>query len=112
MRPTTTMARATTAFDQQSVRAAWRARGFSCQLWIDPPEQVRSDFQHDVDELVRLLDGAAEVELNGTMVRLKPGDELRIPAGTRHTVRNCGDGPARWLHGYPLTDGLEADAAQ
>ena len=112
MRPTTTMARTTTASDQQAVRAAWRTRGFSCQLWIDPPDQVRSDFQHDVDELVLLLDGAAEIELRGTMVRMHPGDEIRIPAGTRHTVRNCGEGPARWLHGYPLAAEREADAAQ
>jgi mannose-6-phosphate isomerase-like protein (cupin superfamily) len=34
---------------------------------------------------------------------MSAGDELMIRAGTRHTVRNCGDGPARWLHGYPAT---------
>ena len=62
--------------------------------------------------LVLLLDGTAEIELQGTMVRMHPGDELKIPAGTRHTVRNCGEGPARWLHGYPLAVEREADAAQ
>lgn len=90
-----------TRTDLDAVRMDWAARGFSCELWIDPPDQVWHDFQHDVDELVLLVDGECQVEMNGKTVRLVSGDELLIPAGTRHTVRNCGDRPARWLHGYP-----------
>ncbi|MFN3244448.1 MAG: cupin domain-containing protein [Planctomycetota bacterium] len=91
----------TNNLDPAAVQADWRSRGYSCELWIDPPDQVWRDFEHDVDELVLLLEGSAQIELAGRTVRLQPGDELSIPAGTRHTVRNCGDGPARWLHGYP-----------
>lgn len=90
-----------TKADRDAVRVDWAARGFSCELWIDPPDQVWHDFQHDVDELVLLVDGECQIEMNGKTVRLGSGDELLIPAGTRHTVRNCGDRPARWLHGYP-----------
>lgn len=86
----------------ESVQADWASRGFTCELWIDPPGQVWQDFEHDVDELVFLLEGSCQIELDGSAVRIHAGDELMIPAGTRHTVRNCGDGPARWLHGYPI----------
>ncbi|MEO6594976.1 MAG: cupin domain-containing protein, partial [Planctomycetota bacterium] len=71
---------------------------------IDPPNQIWHDFQHDVDELVILLEGESQIEMDGRTVRLLPGDEMRIPAGTKHTVRNCGEGPARWLHGYCSAD--------
>ena len=91
----------TKQLDRCAVRADWRSRGYTCELWIDPPDQVWRDFEHDVDEVVLLLEGSAQIELAGKTIRLQPGDELMIPAGTRHTVRNCGNGPARWLHGYP-----------
>ena len=89
-----------TRTEQERVRLLWGAQGFSCELWIDPPNQIWHDFQHDVDKRALLLEGAAQIEMHGKARRLQVGDELVIPAGTRHTVRNCGDGPARWLHGY------------
>ena len=87
--------------DLDTIRADWSSRGFSCDLWIDPPDQIWHDFEHDVEELVMLLEGSAQIDLDGRTVRLQPGDELIIPANTVHTVRNTGDGPARWLHGFP-----------
>lgn len=92
-----------TKIDKEGVRAQWAGRGFSCELWIDPPDQVWHDFLHDVDELVLLLEGDCQIEMEGRTVRLHTGDELMIPAGTRHTVRNCGERAARWLHGYRTT---------
>lgn len=86
--------------DRDAVRQQWALRGFTCELWIDPPDQIWRDFEHDVDELRLLLEGESQIELAGRTVRLHAGDEMVIPAGTRHTVRNCSDGPARWLRGY------------
>ena len=86
--------------DPEAVRIDWARRGFTCELWIDPPEQV-AEFEHDVDALVLLLEGSCQVEFEDHAVRMAPGDELAIPAECRHIVRNCGDGPARWLHGFP-----------
>jgi mannose-6-phosphate isomerase-like protein (cupin superfamily) len=91
-----------TKAEQERVRRQWGTQGFSCELWIDPPDQVWPDFQHDVDKRALLLEGSVLIEMQGKAVRLQPGDELTIPAGTRHTVRNCGHGPARWLHGYRM----------
>jgi uncharacterized cupin superfamily protein len=89
-----------TKIDKQAIRADWALLGFSCEYWVDPPDQVWNDFLHDVDEMVLLLEGQSQIEMDGRTVRLQAGDELMIPAGTRHTVRNCGEGAARWLHGY------------
>jgi mannose-6-phosphate isomerase-like protein (cupin superfamily) len=94
------MQRPTTKNDEAAVRLEWAERGFTCELWIDPPDQIWHDFLHDVDELVLLLEGDCQIEMGGRTLRLHTGDELLIPAGTRHTVRNCGEGPARWLHGF------------
>jgi len=89
-----------TRFDTDAVRADWASQGFSCEVWIDPPNHVCQDFQHDVDQLILLLDGEIQIEMPGRIVRLLVGDELIIPAHTRHTVRNGLAKPARWLHGY------------
>ncbi|MBX3464306.1 MAG: cupin domain-containing protein [Planctomycetes bacterium] len=89
-----------TRIDTEAIRADWARRGFSCEVWIDPPSQVWRDFQYEVDAMVLLLEGECLIETPGRTVRLQAGDELLIPAGARHTVRNCGQGPARWLHGF------------
>jgi mannose-6-phosphate isomerase-like protein (cupin superfamily) len=86
--------------DQSRVAADWRARGFSCEVWTDPPGQVWADFVHDVDELVMTIDGDVEFEFGGKTYRPGPGEELLIPAGAPHTVRNRGDVASHWLFGY------------
>lgn len=78
----------------------WQQRGFSCEIWIDPPRQVWHDSVHDVDMLLYLVEGEAQIDLPGRIVRMHPGDEMTVPAGTRHTVHNCDGQPARWLRGY------------
>jgi len=86
--------------DQQSVAASWRKRGFSCALWVDPPGQVWADYVHEVDELVMVVAGEVEFEIDGVTHRPEVGEELLIPARARHTVRNVGGTESRWLYGY------------
>lgn len=92
----------TTKISREQVQPDWAARGFTCELWVDPPENVWPDFVHDADELILLLDGVLLIEMGGRVLRLEPGDELLIPAGTRHTVRNVGGRTTRWLYGYKM----------
>jgi mannose-6-phosphate isomerase-like protein (cupin superfamily) len=47
-----------------------------------------------------VLEGALEIEIDGEATRPPVGEEVLIPAGARHTVRNVGGTPARWLHGH------------
>lgn len=90
----------TTPVDRNAVAAAWRRRGFSCGLWIDPPGQVWADFVHDTDEVVMVAEGQVEFVIAGVTYRPRAGEELLIPAGARHTVRNLGTTESRWLYGY------------
>lgn len=86
--------------DEAKVKKDWVARGFSCDLWVDPPGQVWEDFVHDTDELVMLLEGKEEFEMNGENFCPQVGKEFLIPAGTYHTARNVGKTTSRWLYGY------------
>lgn len=86
--------------DQQDTASEWAARGFSCDLWTDPPGQRWEGFVHATDELVMVLEGELEIEIEGELHRPDPGEELFIPGGACHSVRNIGDSTARWLYGY------------
>jgi quercetin dioxygenase-like cupin family protein len=86
--------------DRAALEADWRKRSFSCNLWIDPPGQVWEDYVHDVDELVMVVTGEVEFEIDGQVHHPAPGEELLIPAQSRHTVRNLGKSESRWLYGY------------
>ena len=86
--------------DQNTVANNWRQWGFSCELWVDPPGQRWEDFVHAVDELAMVLEGDVEFEIDGVIHHPRPGEELFIPAGALHSVRNQGKTTARWLYGY------------
>ena len=86
--------------DREQVREDWKARGFSCDLWVDPPGQVWEGFVHDTDELILLLDGEIEMEIAVKTLRPAAGEEVFIPRGASHSMRNIGGTTARWLYGY------------
>ena len=84
----------------ETIRQDWRNRGFSCDLWVDPPGQCWEGYVHATDELVMIVEGRVEFEIEGVIHRPDPGQELYIPAGALHSVRNLGRTQARWLYGY------------
>jgi len=84
----------------EAVARDWRARGFSCGLFVDPPGREWNGFVHDTDELVTVTEGRLEVEVAGEAAVLDPGDEVFIPRGAVHSVRNRSAGVARWYYGY------------
>ena len=86
--------------DHSAVRKDWYGRGFSCDIWIDPPGKVWIDFVHDTDELLMLIDGEIELEMDGNILHPEIGDEILIPAGINHTVRNIGLVTNHWFYGY------------
>jgi len=86
--------------DWEKVKTDWVARGFSCDLWIDPPGRVWADFVHDTDEVIMVLQGEQEFEMDGRTYRPPIGEDFLIPAGTRHTARNVGRVTSKWLYGY------------
>lgn len=86
--------------EQERVASGWAERGFSCDLWVDPPGQRWEGFTHATDERVLVLEGTMEFEVGGRCLRPASGEELLIPAGVVHSARNIGKTTARWLYGY------------
>ena len=72
------------------------------QLWClpCPPGRVLSDFLHRIDELVGLVEGVIEVEIEGKAQKPQIGVKVFIPANAVHTVRNVGQTNNGWFFGY------------
>ena len=86
--------------DETQVANDWRKRGYDCEHKLDEPGTELVDYLHDVDELhVVLEDGTLHPD---------PGEEIFVPAGALHTVRNIGTSPLRRLRGhFVLREGEE-----
>lgn len=78
----------------------WAKRRFSCDLFIDPPGRQWSNFVHACNELVTVIEGELELEMDEQAFVLHLGDEALIPRETNHSVRNTYRGTTRWLYGY------------
>ena len=86
--------------DHNAVRKNWGNRGFSCDIWIDPPGKVWPNFVHGSDELLMFIDGEIELKMDGKILHPEIGEEIFIPAGMNHTVRNIDSVTNHWFYGY------------
>jgi len=86
--------------DEAAVAADWKARGYSCNPFADPPGQQWLDFTHGTNELVTVVEGRLEMVVGDVRVEMSPGDEIFIPARANHSVINIHNGTSRWLFGY------------
>jgi uncharacterized protein YdcH (DUF465 family)/uncharacterized cupin superfamily protein len=86
--------------DIATVTRDWIARGFSCGAFTEPPGRAWREFTHDTDELVTVVEGRLDVRMHDADWELEPGDELYIPRGVTHTVRNLHAGTTHWLCGH------------
>lgn len=89
-----------TPVDRDAVAEDWRRRGYSCGLFVDPPGREWNGFVHGTNELVMVVEGRLELEIEGERALLEPGEEAFIPKGAVHSVRNRSAGTTRWLYGY------------
>lgn len=55
---------------------------------------------HNCDEQTSVIEGEAEVEIEGATTRLRPWDTAFIPAGTHHRFVNVGASPMAILWVY------------
>ena len=76
--------------------------------------QVRVDFDsgfvaprhtHPGEEIIYVLEGTLEYQIDGKPVTVKPGDVLFVPAGTVHLVKNIGSGNGAELATYDVEKG-------
>lgn len=86
--------------NRQDIAADWRARGYSCDLFVDPPGREWNDFVHATNELVVVLDGTLKMTIEGEELLAQPGDEIFIPKGACHSVKNIAGTMTYWLYGY------------
>ena len=89
------------SIDLQKIQKNWISRGFSFGVWNDTPGQKWENYSHEMDELFMVLGGKIELEISGKAAWCpEPGQEVFIPAHTKHSVRNIGKTHSRWLYGY------------
>lgn len=63
-----------------------------------PPGAAAPKHFHHGDELVVLLEGEVEVELEGApAVRVRPGEAMHVEAGRVHRPRSVGAVPAKYI---------------
>ena len=76
--------------------------------------QARVDFapgsafprhRHPGEEVIYVITGVVEYEIDGKWVTLKAGEVLFVPAGGIHAARNTGTAPAAELATYVLEKG-------
>lgn len=87
------------SIDRSTVAKDWHARGFSCGLWIDHAGREWSCHPHETAELFMMMSGKLELEMEGQSIQPSVGEEILIPAGVPHIIRNVRGKTARWLYG-------------
>lgn len=86
--------------NRTEVAEDWGRRGYTCDLFVDPPGREWNDFVHATNELVTVLDGTLKLTIQDEELIALPGDEIFIPKGVSHSVKNIADIATCWLYGY------------
>jgi quercetin dioxygenase-like cupin family protein len=90
----------TVPLNRYAIAQDWGRRGYSCDLFVDPPGREWNDFIHATNELVVVMDGMLKLTIEGEELIAQPGDEVFIPKGACHSVKNIAAGATYWLYGY------------
>jgi mannose-6-phosphate isomerase-like protein (cupin superfamily) len=98
--------------DMELIAYDWRARGFTCDLWTDPPSMIWQDVKTKTSGVFMLVSGEVVVEIDNTLLHPVVGQEVLLPADVRHTVHNVGGGVARWLYGFQPRHTIAGDSAR
>jgi len=59
------------------------------EQWIDPGKGAPTH-RHPVEEILTVVEGAAEVRLGTSSLQLEKGQSVVVPAGARHGFTNSG----------------------
>lgn len=74
--------------DRDEVLRELRKMGYgNLYVWRDVPGAFYDWHTHPYDEVRWVLEGEINIGTEGGVVTLKPGDVMRVPAGTRHWAK-------------------------
>jgi quercetin dioxygenase-like cupin family protein len=60
---------------------------------------------HPGEEIIYVIEGSLEYEIDGKPVKVKPGDVLFVPAGMIHSAKNVGSNHGAELATYVVEKG-------
>jgi len=80
------------------------ARGLSTALARFAPAAELPYHRHPFSEVIVMLEGQADVSVEGRRYRLRPFDAMHLPAGTAHSVRNALANAPALLHSSFASD--------
>lgn len=86
--------------DRDQVSHDWSQRGYSCDVFVDPPGREWNNFVHATNELVIVVVGKLRLTIGDEEIVAEPGDEVFIPKGMLHSVKNITSSSTEWLYGY------------
>jgi quercetin dioxygenase-like cupin family protein len=87
-------------FDRDQVAQDWGRRGYTCDVFTDPPGREWNDFVHMTNELVTVVVGKLKLTIGAEEILAAPGDEVFLPKGILHSVKNVSSSTTHWLYGY------------
>lgn len=71
--------------DREEVFEELRRMGYgNLYIWSDPPGTFYDWHTHPYDEIRWVLEGEITIGTENGVFTLKPGDVMKVPAGTRH----------------------------
>jgi mannose-6-phosphate isomerase-like protein (cupin superfamily) len=76
------------------------ARSQTAVMTVAPGQDAGPEETHAADQIVYVLEGAAEVRIGAERLAAGPGTLLVIPAGALHHVRSVGTAPLFFLTVY------------
>ncbi len=62
---------------------------------LQPGEEIGEEVHRDRDQFFRVEEGSGEVWIDGARTPIRGDMAIVVPAGSRHNVRNTGDGPLK-----------------
>ena len=64
---------------------------------MNPGQAPHPPHQHAGEEIIFLLEGTGEVTIREDRIEVQPMTAISLPDNTRHSLRNIGPGPMKYL---------------
>src|SRR5687767_9982034 len=71
------------------------------EQWCDPGSGAPLHHHFELEELIAVVEGVADFEVDAERRRVAAGESILLPAGSRHGFRNAGETTLRTLAIFP-----------